>query len=74
MNYSRCSLNLANAFTVRIRQYLLVLEATSHTEIVCTITDFLPVEDILSLLSTSQHFFSLGQIQSIEIRLLKAKL
>jgi hypothetical protein len=67
-------LNLANAFTVRIRQYLLILEATSHTEIVCTIADFLATEDLLSFLSTSQHFFSLGQIQSIEIRLLRAKL
>lgn len=74
MTEPRYYLGLTNAFTSRIRQYLLLLEVTNHTELTCILADFLTTEELLMLLSTSKHFMSLQKVQAIEIRILRSKL
>ena len=74
MKTNLLSLNLANSFNSRIKQYFLLLEVTNHTDLICEITDYLNMEELLNFISTSSYFLTLGKIQSIEIRILKAKL
>lgn len=71
---TRLHFGLASVFTSRIRQYLFLLEVTNHSELVCTICEFLTTPDVLNWLSTSKYFLSLQKVQSIEVRILRAKI
>jgi len=67
-------LGLTSHFTNRFRQFLLFLEVTNDQEIICLIISFLSLRDLLKLTSTSSYFYHMSKIQSIEIRILRAKL
>ncbi len=67
------NIGLSKLFSSRIRHYLLFLEVTNNIELICEVTDYLQIRDILNFLSSSTHLYSFRKIASIEIRLLKAK-
>lgn len=71
---TRLHFGLTSVFTSRIRQYLFLLEVTNHAELICTVCEFLTTTDLINLLSTSKHFLSLQKVQSIEVRILRAKI
>ena len=67
------NLGLSKLFSTRIRHYLLFLEVAHNIELICQVTDYLEIRDILNFLSSSNHLYSFRKITAIEVRLLKAK-
>lgn len=68
------SSGLTNLFSQRLRQYLLFLEVTKDNELMHLFLSFLDLNDLLHFLVTSSHFYELRKTQSVEVRLLRAKI
>jgi hypothetical protein len=65
---------LSRHFTLRLKQYLLFLEVTNDLELVQLTLSFLSLKDLLNFLALSTHFAALKRLQSVELRILRAKL
>lgn len=61
-------------FSNRFRKYQVFIEVTNDTQALQMILSFLDLKDLLAFLSTSSHFRSMQKMQSVQVRLLRAKI
>ena len=66
--------SLSRHFALRLKQYLLFLEVTNDLELVQLMLSFLSLKDLLQFLAVSTHFATFKKLQSVELRILRAKL
>ena len=73
MRFSSLGL-LTYQFELKFKKVLLILETMDDPELLFTITCFLDIDELLSLLSTCKKFNSLRNSPIIEVRILKQKI
>ena len=59
------NIGLSKLFSSRIRNYFLFLEVTNNIELICEITQYLNIRDLISFLSASTHTYSFSRVTNI---------
>ena len=59
------NVGLSKLFSSRIRNYFLFLEVTNNIELICEITQYLNIRDLISFLSASTHTYSFSWVTNI---------